>query len=180
MSSRKKVFSCLLAALVIGGSLIAFDKFGMLKKQVDELAGWKTYANQICGFSFRYPNDWEVISESGTSASVRRMDNSQLSFECWSDLNILKNLQTIGQNAESLKEYLTITGDSPSNIQEKDIANAEVAYESIYPSMSGASYELWMENHGKIYLIYSSDVDDKGRLPSIEQQILTSFTLTNE
>jgi len=36
----------------------------------DETATWKTYGNGTLGFSFKYPDDWEIISESTESATL--------------------------------------------------------------------------------------------------------------
>lgn len=47
--------------------IIISDNFNEIKKSANNIksqtTGWKTYSNNIFGFSFKYPQDWEITSD---------------------------------------------------------------------------------------------------------------------
>lgn len=73
--SSKWLLTVLAVVVVLGGGYLLYAKYGKSTTTVstspspektsttpttNETAGWKTYANDTYGFSFKYPKDWEV------------------------------------------------------------------------------------------------------------------------
>lgn len=154
---------------------------------IDETENWKVYTNNQYGFSFKYPNDWQ-ITQYGDPSSGKLLNNqidwftSEVSIEnCRGDCPVINSKQQI-----KLKEEITAlqldgwVGSIGGNIPES-FRKFEVKYpnENKYLIIT-----LWELKRGNPYTFanYSPErnpqIIDQNNL-KIFDQILSTFKFSN-
>ncbi|MEI6510606.1 MAG: hypothetical protein WCO25_01005 [Candidatus Uhrbacteria bacterium] len=153
--------------------------------------GWKTYASDGCGVSFRYPSDWTVSKDSETRIALTKpnVDGGERApgpydhdavLYCWADLKevIAENVVgPLGTSSTTITEYLTANADgSEVRVREPATIDGQRVIEQIVGGY-GVTDQLWIERDG-IYLLSFPGVSDSSALTADDQTILSSLAFT--
>lgn len=155
---------------------------------VDATAGWKTYASDGCGVTFRYPADWTVSEETKTRITLTtpNPDNKRIlppgygiALNCWADLKeamIQDAAGPLGKTSATLSEYVFANADRMTKVSGPKTVAGQTVIEQIVGGM-GVDDQLWIEHDG-VYMLWFLQTKDSTSLTADKLAILSSLAFT--
>jgi hypothetical protein len=138
-----------------------------------QTASWKTYTNDTYGFSFQYPNDWTILSDTaGTNGSVKN------------------KLEMIGSGKEDFSLWVNPDGfgfEAASDMYQAEILNGKISIinhtenqpSAEFPELSGQAVIGTLTSSNITYVIaYSFDLADRTEELVKFEKIIKSFQFT--
>jgi|GEM_PF-6642084 len=169
---------------------------------------WKTHANEVCGFSFKYPNDWTIFTDNKIStavASPETVEDLKFFFEsdredktapppksfdfsasCLPDIKTFidqhdKNLpdSTLG-SITNLSEYIDLHINHPLGPLISLLGQATLGEQTAYEiGLAGHSVRFaFWIEYRQLYELILPDIENTDQLSPTQQQILDSFVFT--
>lgn len=206
MFKNKKGFSDVIAMTIIGGILGSLFILGVFvwkeieivntlnqvkqvfNKVVDvekeeiidnKESEWLTYNNASYGFSFEYPSDWRVITDSGNNydKSIISIINPNMDTSNFYDFSVYSYLSVIDL-PENTSGAFTIDEFVDNNPSMTKIGNIDLdgikATDAIWGGNS-SSYIILAKNGQRIYMLEFDNVFDANKLSDTKKKILSTF-----
>jgi len=163
----------------------------------DETANWKTYTNDTYGFSFKYPASWTFTKGGGNDCqSIGYLTSPETKKEydelvaqgvegglpiTLSDISFsyCDNVEAAdGNNPKKWTSFSDMVNDPSYYREQEEITFAgQTAYSVIEGGMMDY-YTILMERDGHIYSIGFGNREEKSKLSSTENKILSTFQFT--
>ncbi len=185
-------------ALMLVGSVFAINRAAKPiepiavanPREADVTSGWKTYASDECGVTFRYPADWTVSEDAETRIVLTKPNvdggktvpapyDYDVALHCWANLKeaISQNAAgPLGTTAATLAEYVSANAETPTSVSGPKAVAGKTVVEQIVGGM-GVIDQLWIERGG-VYMLSFPDVADSTSLTADHQAILSSLSFT--
>ncbi len=152
----------LLIAAAIGGYLVYSGKINTSKKQVvqtpkvDDTANWKTYTNNIYGYTLKYPSEWEYKFGKGNKAQII-FGSSPVELRTDVPGFLISVSETIeqplikedGRNRVTETKQITIGGQSGEQAMINDAGSGEVSYIQSAVAYNGKTYYFNIHDFNK-------------------------------
>ena len=150
--------------------------------------GWKTYASDGCGMTFRYPSDWTVSKDAETRIVLTKpnVDGGQIAppgydvaLFCWADLKeaIAQDAAgPLGTSSTTIAEYVTANADATTVASGPKTVAGQTVVEQIVGGM-GVVDQLWIERDG-VYMLSFPGANESTALTADDQAILSSLAFT--
>lgn len=161
----------------------------------DETANWKTYVDNIVGFSIKYPSDWNIVKDSQyepnedsyflTSPDYKEIKNFQPFQPFFSKGSRFSIVTQLNENFKSYEDYKKILEKSASGDTKGYINEKEIYIESVKALLltggkpfGDSSYQasLYTYAHGRTWDLNIISLDNQEKF---FEQILSTFKFTD-